>query len=314
MVAGNAFAQGGITGNKQGQGGSVVQGAAGTQGSQGDTGLQHCDKPMGALAVVEPQGLRPASLRQYNLQSPVSLIRMMVQQSNCFIVVERGVGMQNAMQERSLQTRASCAGLEHGQAADGDGRLHPDAAGRLLREQRGRRRRRGGRRLRRKAARVAGGLKFKEAQTSMLVADARSGVQVAAAEGSTKKADLRSARALRRRRRRGGRRLRQHQRGQDHRRGVDGQLQQHRRRHQGDRTCSATSARWRRKRRRRRQGDQRDVRAGRRARPKIAGVKLMATPDDAARWRHAGARRRGGRDRRGKNGFVNVQGSTASAG
>jgi hypothetical protein len=38
---------------------------------------------------------------------------------------------------------------------------------------------------------VAGGIKFKEAQTSMLVADARSGVQVAAAEGSTKKADLR---------------------------------------------------------------------------------------------------------------------------
>jgi hypothetical protein len=43
----------------------------------------------------------------------------------------------------------------------------------------------------RKAAAVAGGLKFKEAQTSMLVADSRSGVQVAAAEGSTKKADLR---------------------------------------------------------------------------------------------------------------------------
>jgi len=38
---------------------------------------------------------------------------------------------------------------------------------------------------------VAGGMKFKEAQTSMLVADSRSGVQVAAAEGSTKKADLR---------------------------------------------------------------------------------------------------------------------------
>jgi hypothetical protein len=37
---------------------------------------------------------------------------------------------------------------------------------------------------------AAGGLKFKEAQTSMLVADSRSGVQVAAAEGSTKKADL----------------------------------------------------------------------------------------------------------------------------
>ena len=38
---------------------------------------------------------------------------------------------------------------------------------------------------------VAGGLKFKEAQTSMLVADARSGIQVAAAEGRAKKADFR---------------------------------------------------------------------------------------------------------------------------
>jgi len=43
---------------------------------------------------------------------------------------------------------------------------------------------------------VAGGLKFKEAQTSMLLADARSGVQVAAAEGSTRKADLRLGGAL----------------------------------------------------------------------------------------------------------------------
>jgi hypothetical protein len=42
-----------------------------------------------------------------------------------------------------------------------------------------------------KAAAIAGGIKFKEAQTSMLIADSRSGVQVAAAEGSTKKADLR---------------------------------------------------------------------------------------------------------------------------
>ena len=43
----------------------------------------------------------------------------------------------------------------------------------------------------RRVGAIAGGLKFKEAQTSMLLADARSGVQVAAAEGSTKKADLR---------------------------------------------------------------------------------------------------------------------------
>jgi hypothetical protein len=40
---------------------------------------------------------------------------------------------------------------------------------------------------------VAGGLKFKEAQTTLLVADSRSGVQVASAEGSTRKADLGAA-------------------------------------------------------------------------------------------------------------------------
>ena len=38
---------------------------------------------------------------------------------------------------------------------------------------------------------AAGGLTFKEAQTSMLLADARSGIQVAAAEGNASKADFR---------------------------------------------------------------------------------------------------------------------------
>jgi len=101
FVSAYAVAQG-ITQPKQGQGGSVVQGAAGTEGSVGDNGLEHCPKPMGALAVVEPQQEILYGLRRYNLQSPVGLIRMMIQQSNCFIVVERGVGMQNMMQERQL--------------------------------------------------------------------------------------------------------------------------------------------------------------------------------------------------------------------
>jgi hypothetical protein len=37
---------------------------------------------------------------------------------------------------------------------------------------------------------IAGGLKFREAQTSMLLADTRSGIQVAAAEGSAQKTDF----------------------------------------------------------------------------------------------------------------------------
>ena len=36
---------------KKGQGGSEVQGSAGPGGSQGDNGLEHCDKPMGSPAA-----------------------------------------------------------------------------------------------------------------------------------------------------------------------------------------------------------------------------------------------------------------------
>ncbi len=188
----SAFAQGGLTKEKQGQGGSAVKGAAGTNGSVGDNGLEHCDKPMGAMAVVEPQSEYMMALSRYNLQSPVSLIRMMIQQSNCFIVVERGQGLRNMEQERALagggQTRAG-SNMGGGLMVPADFIMTPavvfsegnaggvgGAVGGLLG---------------RKGALVAGGLKFKEAQTSMLVADARSGVQVAAAEGSTRKADMR---------------------------------------------------------------------------------------------------------------------------
>jgi curli production assembly/transport component CsgG len=182
----------GITKPKQGQGGSVVKGAAGTDGSKGDNGLEHCDKPIGAMAVVEPQSQVITALLRYRLSSPVGLIRLMIQQSNCFIVVERGAGLQNLQQERQLAAAGEArqgSNLGGGQMVAADFVLTPSvvfsennagglggAVGGIF----------GG-----KAAAVAGGLKFKEAQTSMLVADSRSGVQVAAAEGSTKKADLR---------------------------------------------------------------------------------------------------------------------------
>ena len=93
LVPALAAAQGGLTKEKQGKGGSIVKGSAGTEGSKGDNGLEHCDKPMGAMAVVEPQSEYMMALSRYQLGSPVSLIRMMIQQSNCFIVVERGQGL-----------------------------------------------------------------------------------------------------------------------------------------------------------------------------------------------------------------------------
>ena len=170
-------------------------GSAGPSGAQNSGSLQKCDKPMGALAVVEPQDEVTQSLARFNLQSPTGLIRLMVQQSNCFIVVERGVAMKNMQQERALAESGELkqgSNMGGGQMVGADFVLTPSvvfsegnaggvagAAASLFGNKNP------------ALGALAGGLKFKEAQTSMLVTDARSGVQVAAAEGSARKADLR---------------------------------------------------------------------------------------------------------------------------
>jgi curli biogenesis system outer membrane secretion channel CsgG len=154
---------------------------------------------MGALAVQEPQDYVMSALSSYSLQSPTSLIRMMVQQSNCFIVVERGQGMQNMMQERALMESGQLrnnSNMGGGQMVAADFVLSPavvfsdDNAGGLGGALGGAIGSAFGKHSSSVIGGVIGGLKFKEAQTSMLVADARTGVQVAAAEGSARKADL----------------------------------------------------------------------------------------------------------------------------
>ena len=199
-LASTAHGQG-ITDMKKGEGGSAVQGSAGPSGSQGANDLEKCDRAYGAMAVVEPQDHVLRGLARYQLGSPVSLIRLMIQQSNCFIVVERGVGMRNMMQERALQNSGELraeSNVGKGQMVTADYILTPavvfsegnaggvggglGGVGGLFG--------RGGRWVGAVGGGIAGGLKFKEAQTTMLVADARTTVQVAAAEGSASKADF----------------------------------------------------------------------------------------------------------------------------
>ena len=162
------------------------------QDSKDKDQIQKCDKPIGTLAVHEPQQDYILALQRYNLGSPVGLIRMIVQQSNCFVVVERGVAMQNMKQERALASAGEMQQDENmggGQMKAADFILTPavvfdnpnaggigGAAGGLL--------------GRGKLGALAGGVKFKEAQTSMLIADARTSVQVAAAEGKAKKTNF----------------------------------------------------------------------------------------------------------------------------
>ncbi len=198
-LAATAGAQG-LTDIKKGGADVPVQGSAGTAGtSNASSDLERCEKPMGTMAVVEPQSHVLAALSRYRLGSPVGLIRLMIQQSNCFLVVERGVGMQNMMQERALAKSGELrqdSNMGGGQMATADFVMTPavvfsednaggvggavgGAVGSLFGS--------GGRAI----GALAGGVKFKEAQTSMLVADSRSGIQVAAAEGNAKKADFR---------------------------------------------------------------------------------------------------------------------------
>jgi hypothetical protein len=181
-----------------GEGGSVVQGGAGPQGATNASAqLEKCDAPKGTIAVVEPQSHILAALGRYGLSSPVGVIRMVIQQSNCFQVVERGVGMQNMMQERALAAGGqmqSDQNIGKGQMVTADFILTPAVvfnesnAGGVGGALGGLMGRLGGAGA--VVGAIAGGLKFKEAQTSMLMADTRSGIQVAAAEGSAKATDF----------------------------------------------------------------------------------------------------------------------------
>ena len=226
-------------------------------------------------------------LRRYNLQSPVALIRLMIQQSNCFIVVERGVGMQNMAQERQLAASGQArqdSNVGGGQMVAADFVLTP---GVVFSENNA-----GGvgggvaNYFGHTAGAIAGGLKFKEAQTSMLLADTRSGVQVAAAEGSTEEGGHPAGRhAVGRWHRRIGRRLREHQRRQDHRRRLHGQLQHAR---QGrSATTPPCSARWGRSRKRRPRAGPTKAGAvfseGDVLTPKIGNVQMRADASDTSK-------------------------------
>lgn len=155
--------------------------------------IEKCANNLGTLAVAEPQSQMLAALNQYSLGSPAAMLRMIVQESGCFTVVERGVAMQNLQQERALAASGQLqqgSNVGGGQLQAADFVMTPaiqfssdtggigGVAGNLFGRMGGPLGAIGG---------LAGGVKFKEAQTTLLVADVRSGIQVAAAEGKASK-------------------------------------------------------------------------------------------------------------------------------
>jgi curli biogenesis system outer membrane secretion channel CsgG len=166
-------------------------------GSGGKDGaIEKCERNLGTLAVSEPQSHMLSSLGQYKLGSPSTMLRMIAQESACFTVVERGVGMQNIQQERALASGGMLqqdSNIGGGQLQAADFVLTPSlqfsdstgglggAVGGLLGRMGGTLGALGG---------LVGGLKFKEAETTLLLADVRSGIQVASAEGQASKMDF----------------------------------------------------------------------------------------------------------------------------
>lgn len=169
----------------------VLASPAAAQDDKDKNKIDKCATPYGTLAVNEPTDEVLQWLRGYQLGSPSALLRIYAQESNCFVVVERGRGMENLQQERALGASGELqtgSNMGKGQMVVADYVLTPyvqfsdgnaggvgGAIGGI------------GRRV---GIGVGGGLKFKEAQTSITVSSTRTSVQVAAAEGKAKQRDF----------------------------------------------------------------------------------------------------------------------------
>lgn len=177
-----------------GGGKNTATGAAAGGTSEGaNPQLEHCTASLGTMAVDEDRDA-PWYYRlttEYRLDSTVPVLRTLIQQSNCFVVVERGRSLNNMMMERDLAASGEMregSNLGKGQMVAADYTMSPTinfsekgtgAVGGLL-----------GGALGGVAGVVAGGLKANEASTTLLLIDNRSGVQLSASQGSAKNYDL----------------------------------------------------------------------------------------------------------------------------
>lgn len=167
--------------------------AGGSESQNANNKLERCDATLGTIAVVEDTSAPWYGILtgQYHLGSTTPVLKLMIQQSNCFVVVERGRAMNNMMQERALNQAGELrtnSNFGKGQMVSADYSLSPSitfsnqnagglggAIGGLFGSV---------------GAAVGGSLNAKEASTLLTLVDNRSGVQLAASEGSARNWDF----------------------------------------------------------------------------------------------------------------------------
>ena len=177
---------------------TVVTGAAaGGNSTNTNSALEKCDSPLGTISLIENQsaGWYTILTGEYRLPPTSNLLRILIQQSNCFIIVERSAAGMNAMnRERALQQSGEMrqgSNFGKGQMVSSDYGMSPEivfsqndtggmgvALGGLI----------GGGAGRALGA-VGAGTKTREASAMLTMIDNRSGVQIAASEGSASKTD-----------------------------------------------------------------------------------------------------------------------------
>ena len=169
--------------------GTVSGAASGTAVQGQNSTLEKCGETLGTMAMQEDVNAPWYSqLRGRNLGSTIPVLRLMIQQSNCFVIVERGGAMRNMMQERTLQQSGEMRGgsnFGQGQMVAADYTMSPAI------QFSGNTGRGGvGAFLPGIVGAVAGSVGQNEASTTLLLIDNRSGVQISAAEGTAKNFDF----------------------------------------------------------------------------------------------------------------------------
>ncbi|WP_395025568.1 CsgG/HfaB family protein [Comamonas odontotermitis] len=197
MAAALALAACGEKKTELGEGGSEISGSAGPAGGQNaHASLERCDAPIATVALLEnPRGYVMPSAA--NLPpTPVPLVRLLMQQSGCFRVVDRAGGLQGTIREGELQDAGVLrpnGTVEKRKGYEAQYTMVPNLtfseqdAGRglagiiamipMLRDIAG-------------LAGVAEQVKLKEAQTALFLTDNETTEQVAAATGSARATDL----------------------------------------------------------------------------------------------------------------------------
>ncbi|QIL82557.1 peptidoglycan-binding protein [Diaphorobacter sp. HDW4A] len=178
---------------------TVATGAAGgSSTANASSQLERCQAPLGTVSLVENQdaGWYTILRNEYRLPPTANLLRLLVQQSNCFIVVERSAAGMRAMdRERQIMGSGEMRGGSNfgkGQMVASDYAMSPEiifsnsdaggiggALGGLIGGGRGA-----------AVAAIGGSLKTREASAMLTLVDNRSGVQVSASEGSASKSDF----------------------------------------------------------------------------------------------------------------------------